>query len=94
MGAPHGSSPAQLLSRPLTKVELGTRSLVSVVAGAVEPETSYYDDIHDCDRDQPQPERFAPVRHLPCTKCHGGSGCKEEEQEQGLPMRAFARGVP
>ncbi len=34
VGAPHGSSPAQLLSRPLTKVGFGTGSLISVVAGS------------------------------------------------------------
>ena len=63
----------------LAKVELGTRSLLSVVAGFVKPEPSYYEHIHDSNRDQAQPEGLAPVRHFPCTKCHCDSGCNEKE---------------
>ncbi|MBW3547805.1 MAG: hypothetical protein KY452_06695 [Actinobacteria bacterium] len=73
------AAPHNCFLGPLTKVELSTPSLLSVVAGPVKPEPSYYEDIHDSDRDQPQPEGLAPVRDFPCAKCHGDSGCKEKE---------------
>ena len=78
VGAPHGNSPAPCYSAPYES-EFGTRSLLSVEAGFVKPEPSYYEDIHDSNRDQPQPEGLPPVRQFPCTKCHGESGCKEKE---------------